>query len=187
MSTTAAALRMRGKRQMMEKKRGWKGVMDRTKGSARGASFVVKLNATKVVWFPPTCGDRHEHLQDRHRNDMEDCEQAAQRHRDGKHQRTDRTGASGGEVRRPDSCGGNKALSSGEEQLRSPRRRYRLDAHGWRLGDTERPLGQRQSPATASSFTLIPPPRSRRPGSPQGLSRPRLGDLLATRPRTRLE
>jgi hypothetical protein len=30
-----------------------KGVTDRAKWSARGASFVAKLNATKVVWFPP--------------------------------------------------------------------------------------------------------------------------------------
>jgi hypothetical protein len=36
---------------VMEKKIRWKGVPDRTAWSGRGASFVAKLNATKVVWF----------------------------------------------------------------------------------------------------------------------------------------
>jgi hypothetical protein len=30
-----------------------KGVTDREKWAARGASFVAKLKATKAVWFPP--------------------------------------------------------------------------------------------------------------------------------------
>ena len=30
-----------------------KGVADRKKWAARGASFVAKAKATKVVWFPP--------------------------------------------------------------------------------------------------------------------------------------
>ena len=30
-----------------------KGVADREKWAARGASFVAKAKATKVVWFPP--------------------------------------------------------------------------------------------------------------------------------------
>jgi K+-sensing histidine kinase KdpD len=30
-----------------------KSVTDREKWAARGASFVAKLKATKVVWFPP--------------------------------------------------------------------------------------------------------------------------------------
>jgi len=30
-----------------------KGVADREKWAARGASFVAKARATKVVWFPP--------------------------------------------------------------------------------------------------------------------------------------
>jgi hypothetical protein len=31
----------------------WKSVTDREKWAARGASFVAKAKATKVVWFPP--------------------------------------------------------------------------------------------------------------------------------------
>jgi hypothetical protein len=31
----------------------WNGVTDRERWAARGASFVAKLKATKVVWFPP--------------------------------------------------------------------------------------------------------------------------------------
>ena len=31
----------------------WKSVTDRQKWAARGASFVAKAKATKVVWFPP--------------------------------------------------------------------------------------------------------------------------------------
>lgn len=30
-----------------------KGVTDREEWAARGASFVAKVKATKVVWFPP--------------------------------------------------------------------------------------------------------------------------------------
>jgi len=38
---------------MIEINRQWKGVADREKWAARGASFVAKAKATKVVWFPP--------------------------------------------------------------------------------------------------------------------------------------
>ncbi len=38
---------------MIEIKSGWKSVTDREKWAARGASFVAKAKATKVVWFPP--------------------------------------------------------------------------------------------------------------------------------------
>ena len=31
----------------------WKSVTDREKWAAGGASFVAKVKATKVVWFPP--------------------------------------------------------------------------------------------------------------------------------------
>jgi hypothetical protein len=31
----------------------WKRVMDKQKWAARGASFVAKAKATKLVWFPP--------------------------------------------------------------------------------------------------------------------------------------
>lgn len=31
----------------------WKSVTDRERWAARGASFVAKAKATKVVWFPP--------------------------------------------------------------------------------------------------------------------------------------
>jgi hypothetical protein len=31
----------------------WKSVTDRGKWATRGASFVAKAKATKVVWFPP--------------------------------------------------------------------------------------------------------------------------------------
>ena len=31
----------------------WKSVTDKEKWAARGASFVAKAKATKVVWFPP--------------------------------------------------------------------------------------------------------------------------------------
>jgi len=39
---------------MIEIKSRWKSVRDREKWAARGASFVAKAKATKVVWFPPT-------------------------------------------------------------------------------------------------------------------------------------
>ncbi|HSE47395.1 MAG TPA: hypothetical protein VLA89_19020 [Gemmatimonadales bacterium] len=38
---------------MIEIKTRWKSVTDREKWAARGASFVAKAKATKVVWFPP--------------------------------------------------------------------------------------------------------------------------------------
>lgn len=38
---------------MTETKNRWKSVRDRAKWAARGASFVGKVKATKVVWFPP--------------------------------------------------------------------------------------------------------------------------------------
>jgi hypothetical protein len=38
---------------MIEIKSQWKSVTDKEKWRARGASFVVKAKATKVVWFPP--------------------------------------------------------------------------------------------------------------------------------------
>lgn len=38
---------------MSEIKSRWKRVTDREKWAARGASFVAKTKATKVVWFPP--------------------------------------------------------------------------------------------------------------------------------------
>jgi len=38
---------------MIEINRQWKSVTDREKWAARGASFVAKAKATKVVWFPP--------------------------------------------------------------------------------------------------------------------------------------
>ena len=38
---------------MIEIKSQLKGVTDREKWAARGASFVTKLKATKAVWFPP--------------------------------------------------------------------------------------------------------------------------------------
>jgi hypothetical protein len=38
---------------MIDIKGGWKSVADKGKWSARGASFVTKAKATKVVWFPP--------------------------------------------------------------------------------------------------------------------------------------
>jgi hypothetical protein len=31
----------------------WKGATDKGRWSARGASFMAKVKATKVVWFPP--------------------------------------------------------------------------------------------------------------------------------------
>ena len=31
----------------------WKSVADKERWAVRGASFVAKLQATKVVWFPP--------------------------------------------------------------------------------------------------------------------------------------
>jgi len=37
---------------MIEIKSRWKSVTDREKWAARGASFVAKAKATKVVWFP---------------------------------------------------------------------------------------------------------------------------------------
>ena len=38
---------------MIEIQSRWKSVTDREKWAARGASFVAKVKATKVVWFPP--------------------------------------------------------------------------------------------------------------------------------------
>jgi len=38
---------------MLELKSRWKSVTDREKWAARGASFMAKVKATKVVWFPP--------------------------------------------------------------------------------------------------------------------------------------
>ena len=38
---------------MIEIKSRWKSATDREKWAARGASFVAKAKATKVVWFPP--------------------------------------------------------------------------------------------------------------------------------------
>ena len=38
---------------MIEIKNRWSSVTDREKWAARGASFVAKAKATKVVWFPP--------------------------------------------------------------------------------------------------------------------------------------
>jgi hypothetical protein len=38
---------------MIDIKSGWKDVRDKEKWSARGATFVAKAKATKVVWFPP--------------------------------------------------------------------------------------------------------------------------------------
>jgi hypothetical protein len=39
--------------EMIEIKSPWKSVTDREKWAARGASFVAKAKATKLVWFPP--------------------------------------------------------------------------------------------------------------------------------------
>jgi hypothetical protein len=39
---------------MIEIKRRWQSVTNRGKWAARGASFVARVKATKVVWFPPT-------------------------------------------------------------------------------------------------------------------------------------
>ncbi|GAA1957990.1 hypothetical protein GCM10009798_16910 [Nocardioides panacihumi] len=41
----------------MELKSGLNGLTDRGRWSARGASFVAKLKATKMVWFPPDPAD----------------------------------------------------------------------------------------------------------------------------------
>ena len=38
---------------MVETKSRWKSVAGREKWAARGASFMAKVKATKVVWFPP--------------------------------------------------------------------------------------------------------------------------------------
>lgn len=38
---------------MLEIKSRWQTVMNRSKWAARGASFVAKAKATKMVWFPP--------------------------------------------------------------------------------------------------------------------------------------
>ena len=38
---------------MNEIKSRWKGVTDREKWAARGASLAAKAKATKAVWFPP--------------------------------------------------------------------------------------------------------------------------------------
>jgi hypothetical protein len=40
-------------RQMIEIRNRWRSVGDKEKWAARGASFVAKAKATKVVWFPP--------------------------------------------------------------------------------------------------------------------------------------
>ena len=42
---------------MIDIKSGWKSVTDRERWAARGASFVAKAKATKVVWFPPKPAD----------------------------------------------------------------------------------------------------------------------------------
>ena len=38
---------------MIEIKSRWTSARDKEKWAARGASFVAKVKATKVVWFPP--------------------------------------------------------------------------------------------------------------------------------------
>ena len=38
---------------MFEIKSRWKSVMDKQMWAARGASFVAKAKATRLVWFPP--------------------------------------------------------------------------------------------------------------------------------------
>jgi len=38
---------------MIESKSRWKRVADKQKWAARGASFMAKVKATKLVWFPP--------------------------------------------------------------------------------------------------------------------------------------
>jgi len=38
---------------MIEIKNRWKRTTDKQRWAARGASFVAKVKATKVVWFPP--------------------------------------------------------------------------------------------------------------------------------------
>ena len=38
---------------MIEIRSPWKRVRDREKRAARGPSFVAKVKATKLVWFPP--------------------------------------------------------------------------------------------------------------------------------------
>jgi len=38
---------------MSDLKSRWKSVSDKKKWAARGGSFVVKVKATKAVWFPP--------------------------------------------------------------------------------------------------------------------------------------
>ena len=38
---------------MFDIKSRWKGLTDREKWAAHGASFVAKTKATKEVWFPP--------------------------------------------------------------------------------------------------------------------------------------
>ena len=42
---------------MIDIKSGWTSVTDRERWAARGASFVAKAKATKVVWFPPKPAD----------------------------------------------------------------------------------------------------------------------------------
>jgi hypothetical protein len=39
---------------MIELKRQWNSLTSRGKWTARGASFMAKVKATKLVWFPPT-------------------------------------------------------------------------------------------------------------------------------------
>ena len=38
---------------MIETKNRWKSIRDRERWAVRGATFVGKVKATKVVWFPP--------------------------------------------------------------------------------------------------------------------------------------
>ena len=38
---------------MIDIKSGWKSATDTERWAARGASFVAKAKATKMVWFPP--------------------------------------------------------------------------------------------------------------------------------------
>ena len=38
---------------MIESKTPWKSVRDKEKWAARGATFMAKAKATKMVWFPP--------------------------------------------------------------------------------------------------------------------------------------
>jgi hypothetical protein len=42
-----------GEKKMIRLDNQWKSVTDREMWAARGASFMAKVKATKVVWFPP--------------------------------------------------------------------------------------------------------------------------------------